>query len=50
MLGLYGTNISYGTLFPGLDGLARSMGYESEHNGYTSANAADDQLRSPTTS
>jgi len=27
---LYDMNISYYTLFPGLDGLARSMGYESE--------------------
>jgi hypothetical protein len=29
---LYGMNISYYTLFPGLDGLARSMSYESEYN------------------
>ena len=29
---LYSMNISYYTLFPGLDGLARSMGFESEYN------------------
>jgi hypothetical protein len=29
---LYSMNITYYTLFPGLDGLARSMGYESEYN------------------
>lgn len=29
---LYGMNITYYTLFPGLDGLARSMGFESEYN------------------
>jgi hypothetical protein len=29
---LYSMNITYYTLFPGLDGLARSMGFESEYN------------------
>lgn len=29
---LYHMNITYYTLFPGLDGLARSMGFESEYN------------------
>jgi hypothetical protein len=29
---LYGMNITYYTLFPGLDGLARSMGFEAEYN------------------
>ena len=29
---LYTMNVSYYTLFPGIDGLARSMGYESEYN------------------
>lgn len=32
MLKLYSMNITYYTLFPGLDGLARSMGYESERH------------------
>ena len=29
---LYSMNVTYYTLFPGLDGLARSMGFESEYN------------------
>jgi len=29
---LYSMNMTYYSLFPGLDGLARSMGYESEYN------------------
>jgi len=29
---LYSMNISHYALFPGLDGLARSMGYEAEYN------------------
>lgn len=29
---LYSMNITYYTLFPGLDGLARSMGFEAEYN------------------
>jgi FRG domain len=32
MLELYTMNITHYTLFPGIDGLARSMGYESEYN------------------
>jgi hypothetical protein len=32
LLQLYSMNITYYSLFPGLDGLARSMGYESEYN------------------
>jgi hypothetical protein len=32
MLELYSMNISYYTLFPGLDGLARSLAYESEYH------------------
>lgn len=32
MYGFYNMNITYATLFPGLDGLARSMGYELEFN------------------
>jgi hypothetical protein len=32
LLELYSMNITYYTLFPGLDGLARSMGYESEYS------------------
>jgi hypothetical protein len=29
---LYTMNVSYYTLFPGIDGLSRSMGYEAEYN------------------
>ena len=32
MLELYTMNMTYYSLFPGLDGLARSMGYESEYS------------------
>lgn len=32
MLELYTMNVTYYSLFPGLDGLARSMGYESEYS------------------
>ncbi len=32
MLALYSMNVTYYSLFPGLDGLARSMGYEAEYN------------------
>jgi hypothetical protein len=34
MLELYTMNVTYYSLFPGLDGLARSMGYESEYSWY----------------
>ena len=29
---LYNMNVTHYTLFPGLDGLARSMGFEAEYN------------------
>lgn len=34
MYALYNMNVSYATLFPGLDGMARSLAYELEHDWY----------------
>ena len=34
MYALYNMNVSYATLFPGLDGMSRSLAYELEHDWY----------------
>jgi hypothetical protein len=49
MASLYSMNITQATLFPGLDGLARSMAYEFEYSWEidVTTNKLADSLRNP---